>query len=111
MQVLHDSIIIGHVDLASLPESDIESVFYEGSDRERRQHNNNHTSHPRNPSTHARLRACLSCVSESLKPPQWMLILMVVWIMYVSLMQKSLRVALGEERLEWIGKQVLLGVI
>ena len=100
MQTFHESIIIGHVHLATLPDS--ENPWHESSEREHG---------PSEGYRRGRLnqfREWLAAVEDAVTPPHWLIVFTVVWIMYLTLLHMSIQTLVGNERLVQIGKLVLL---
>ena len=58
-----------------------------------------------------RLREWLAAVEDVVTPPHWIFVFIVVWIMYLTLLEMSIRTLVGSEKLARLGNQVLLEFI
>lgn len=101
MRVITDGIILGHVHLASLP--DTHQWRYESSQGERRD------SAVDSSTRWTRAREWLAAVEAVVALPYWTVLLLVIWVMYTTLLYQSIRAFLGSERLAQIERSVLLG--
>ena len=97
MREISDGIILGHVHLASLP--DTHPWRYETSQGEHRD------------TRWTRAREWLAAVEAAVTPPYWVLASVVIWGMYTTLVYQSIQAALGSERLAQIERSVLLGFV